>query len=323
MAAGLRERGKRTEIWEWWAYGDQPFSISPDRDIRISKWLDGDPATFARQGYDTVGVNWGRNFVTPGYGTTPGETSPQGWDGHMPAEHVYEKNDYPHGPHLQGYRLGRWMDKAESRSTEWLHFFSHRPLQVLAERTWGGPGSTSAGPFYQRADAIGPPDADLAAIPGGDCEVIMVSSEETKAEDGAAANLLSPDPRTTWVTRYTDDLELTPHQVVIDLGGPRNVAGLSFWPRQDGRVIDEFHHTKARAKQVRAELSQDQQTWREVWSGVLPNEQPATTVRFPATTARFARVIIESDWDNLFVVALAHLSVLETGRPQREGGGTA
>jgi hexosaminidase len=312
LAATLREHGKRAEIWEGWARDGQLTSIEPSKDIRVAKWLDGDPATWARQGYETVGVNWGRNFVTPGYGTMPGSTSPQGFDGYMPAEQVYEANDYPREERVLGYRLGRWMDKSESRSTEWVHFFSHRPLQVVAERTWGGPGSATAAAFYERADAIGSADEDLTAVPGSACRIVSVSSEETKAENGSAHHVLNPNPQTTWVTHYSGDLELTPHHVTIDLGEERHLAGLALWPRQDGAVVEEFHHTRARAKCVRVELSVDQRAWEFAWSGVLANAQPATTVRFAPSFARYLRVVVESDWDNLFVVALAYLSPLET-----------
>jgi hexosaminidase len=311
LAAALRERGKRAEIWEWWCYGDQPVSIAPSKDVRIDKWLDGDPAELSREGYQTVGVNWGGNYVTPGYSTTPGGSSPQGFEGYMPAERIYERDDYPTNDLLLGYRLGRWMDKAEARTTAWVHFFSHRPLQVLADRTWGGPPATSAAAFYERADLIGAADDTLTGVPAGSCRVVEVSSEETKAEDGSVHHVLSPDPQTQWVTRYRNDLEITPHHVVIDVGVQRLLAGLEIWPRQDGRVVDDLHHSRARAERVRILLGDDRRDWREVWSGILPNEQPAHTVRFPATLARYLKVIVDSDWDNLFVTSIAYLSVLE------------
>lgn len=318
LAAALRERGKRTEIWEWWSYGDQPVSIAPSKDLRIDKWLDGDPAEFTREGYETVGVNWGGNYVTPGYSTTPDGSSPQGFEGYMPAERIYEQDDYPRNDLLLGYRLGRWMDKAEARTTEWVHFFSHRPLQVLADRTWGGPPAASAAGFYERADLIGAADDALTAVPASSCRVVEVSSDETKAEDGAVEHVLSPDPQTAWVTRHRDDLALTPHHVVVDVGASRLLAGLEIWPRQDGRVVDDLHHSRARAERVRILVGDDPRGWLEVWSGILPNEQPAHTVRFPATSARYLKLVVDSDWDNLFVTAVAYLSVLEV--PASVGG---
>lgn len=315
LAAALRERGKRAEIWEWWCYGGQPVSIAPSKDIRISKWLDGDPAEFSRQGYQTVGVNWGGNYVTPGYSTTPGGSSPQGFEGYMPAERVYERDDYPSDDQLLGYRLGRWMDKAEARTTGWVHFFSHRPLQVLADRTWGGPPASSAATFYERADVIGAADDSLTAVPARSCRVVEVSSQESKAEDGSVHHVVSPDPQTQWVTQYRDDLAISPHHVVIDVGAPRPLAGLAIWPRQDGGVIEDFHHTRARARRVRILLADDRQEWHQVWTGDLPNEQPAQTVTFPVTPARYLKLIIDSDWDNLFVTSIACLSLLEARRP--------
>jgi hexosaminidase len=317
LAAALRERGKRAEIWEWWRHGDQPVSIAPSQDIRIDKWQDGDPAEFSREGYQTVGVNWGGNYVTPGYSTTPGGTSPQGFEGYMPAEHIYEQDEYPSNELLLGYRLGRWMDRAEARTTEWVHFFSHRPLQVLADRTWGGPAAASAAEFYERADLIGAADDDRTAVPARSCRVVDVSSEETKAEDGSVRHVVSPDPQTHWVTRYRDDLMLTPHHVVIDAGGQRPLAGLTVWPRQDGRVIEDFHHTRARAARVRVLVSDDQRDWHQVWQGTLPNEQPAHTVTFPVTPARYLKLVVDSDWDNLFVTAIACLSLLEARSYER------
>ncbi|HLT62838.1 MAG TPA: family 20 glycosylhydrolase [Microlunatus sp.] len=314
LAGTLHGLGKRAEIWEWWNYGDQPHSIRPDPRIRVSKWLDGDPAELARQGYRTVGVNWGGNYVTPGYSTTPGGTSPQGWEGFMPSEQIYLADDYPVEERLLGYRLGRWMDKSEARSTDWVHFFSHRPLQVLADRTWGGPTEATAPDFYARADVIGSAEDDLAGVPVGSCRIVAVSSEELDAEDGAVRHLLDPDPQTQWVTRYRQDLMITPHHVVIDTGAARTLAGIEVWPRQDGRVIEELHHSRARARSLRVELSRDGRDWTPVWSGTMANEQPAQRFRFPATTARFLRLIIDSDWDNLFVASLAYLVPLQARR---------
>lgn len=311
LAATLRDHGKRTELWEWWSYGDQPASIAPHPEIRISKWLDGDPADLTRRGYRTVGVNWGGNYVTPGYSTTPTGTSPQGFGGHMPAERIYAADDYPGDDLLEGHRLGRWMDKAEARSTSWVHFFSHRPLQVLADRTWGGPVAESAAVFYARADAIGAADDERTAVPVRDCRVVEVSSEEIKDEDGSAQHLLDPNPQTQWVTQYRNDLMITPHRIVIDTGRERQLAGVEVWPRQDGKVVDDFHHTRARPRAIRVEVSTDRQTWQPAWSGTLPNEQPAQSVRFPELTGRYLKLIIDSDWDNLFITAIAYLSILQ------------
>ncbi|MFC7625431.1 family 20 glycosylhydrolase [Microlunatus sp. GCM10028923] len=314
LAATLHEHGKRAELWEWWNYGDQPASIAPAADIRISKWLDGDPAELTRRGYRTVGVNWGGNYVTPGYSTTPTGTSPQGFEGHMPAERIYADDDYPCDDLLEGHRLGRWMDKSEARSTSWVHFFSHRPLQVLADRTWGGPAAASATDFYARADAIGAADDERTAVLVRECRVVEASSEELKDEDGSVQHLLDPDPQTQWVTQYRDDLMITPHHVVIDTGAARPLAGIEVWPRQDGKVVENFHHTKARPKAIRVEVSTDRRTWRPAWSGILPDEQPAHAVRFPEISGRYLKLIIDSDWDNLFITAVAYLSILQTRR---------
>ncbi len=314
MADSLRRYGKRVEIWEWWAYGDQPTSIAPAPDIRIDKWLTGDVAQWARHGYETVGVNWDGNFVTPGYATTPDGLSPHGFEGYMDSEAKYEQAHYPVADGLMGYRLGRWMDRAERYPTEWVHHFSHRPLQILAERLWGSPGAPSAAAFYERADAVGSAQDNLTAVPGHVCRIVSVSSEEIHAESGAAVNVLDPHPQTHWVTRYLPELDVPPHELVVDLGDVRPIAGLTVWPRQDGAVVERFHHAEGRARSVRLEVSTDLRQWDVAWSGTLPDHQAAAGVTFPPRPARYVRLTVVTDWQNLMIVAMSYITVWETPR---------
>ena len=63
----------------------------------------------------------------------------------------------PANPNLIGFKVCRWSDNAQDRSDAWLDHWAQRPVQVLAERIWGGPRSATAEVFYTRVDAIGEP----------------------------------------------------------------------------------------------------------------------------------------------------------------------
>ncbi|MFD4371145.1 family 20 glycosylhydrolase [Streptomyces sp. NPDC058486] len=145
----VRGHGKTTEAWEWWNVYGRRSSISPDKDIVIDTWVSDDPSALANQGYRVVATPEQRLYVSPGFGRKPGAY------GYVDVRLVYEDYAFPMPDNVTGYKLARWSDKAEEQSPEWFDFFARRPLQVLAERSWGGPRSSTVWEFFARADAIG------------------------------------------------------------------------------------------------------------------------------------------------------------------------
>lgn len=301
----LRGLGKSTELWQWWDYNGQKTSITPNKDIRVDVWLE-DPSAKASQGYHTIGSQDGSLYVSAGYGTTPGQY------GYMPAENIYMAYPFTTGPDIDGYKISRWSDQAENKPEAWFGFFAQRPLQVLAERTWGGPRSVSAPRYYQRVDSIGgPPSQDpLTAVPQSRYKVADVSSQETTAENGAAANAFDDNPLTAWSSQYSPVAPLASQHLTVDLGSSYPVAGVWVEPRQDGKTISSLYNTQGRIKDYQVQISNDGRSWQTAASGEFPDDQPGTRITFAAAQARYVRLVAASDWKAVFVDAIAELTIL-------------
>lgn len=78
-------------------------------------------------------------------------------------------------------------------------------------------------------------------VPPSEMRIVRCSSEETIADavyffsTGSAANAIDGDPRTKWSTRYSgSEPDRHPHELVIDLGRTRRVAGFRYLGRQVG-----------------------------------------------------------------------------------------
>nr|WP_052478505.1 family 20 glycosylhydrolase [Kibdelosporangium sp. MJ126-NF4]CEL18627.1 Beta-hexosaminidase [Kibdelosporangium sp. MJ126-NF4]CTQ98112.1 Beta-hexosaminidase (EC 3.2.1.52) [Kibdelosporangium sp. MJ126-NF4] len=269
----IRARGRNTRLWQWWDFGGQRTSISPSRDIMIDVWLGG-PEGKAAQGYPVTGTEDGKLYVTPGFGTAPGQY------GFMPAEDVYQNYPFTVHPNIHGYKVSRWSDHAEQRPVYWMDFFAQRALQVLAQRTWGGPKPDKAADFYRRVDALGEPPSRLTAVPA---RLVRVDSEELTAENGAGANAFDADPRTLWHSKYTDEVQPPPHEIDADLGGTVRLGGVRYWPRQD-------HGANGRVSDYEILSSMDGKSWRLAARGTFADEQPAQLVEFTPRPARFLRL---------------------------------
>ena len=89
----------------------------------------------------------------------------------------------------------------------------------------GPPGSSATQPV-----AAWPTDG---LIPTQGWRILRVSSE-SKANGKLAANAIDGDPRTHWHTQFQGEVKGPPHELVIDLGAPRAIAGFRYLARQDG-----------------------------------------------------------------------------------------
>jgi hypothetical protein len=149
----VKSYGKTMQIWSWWDYKQSP-DIQPDKDIVINVWT-ASPERFSQRGWKAI---YSREdgpdalYVSPGDGGTS-----LGQYGYVDSKRIYEKWVMPPDTNLLGFQLCRWSDNAEERSDAWFDHWAQRPVQVLAERTWGGPRSATVNDFYERADAIGYP----------------------------------------------------------------------------------------------------------------------------------------------------------------------
>jgi len=154
----VRSYGKTMQIWNWWDYKQSP-DIQPDKDIVINVWT-ASPEWFLKRGWKVIySPEDGPDalYVSPGDGGTS-----LGQYGYVDSKRIYEKWKMPSNPNLLGFQLCRWSDKVEEKSDDWLDSWAQRPLQVLAERTWGGPRLATTNEFYNRVDAIGnPPELSI------------------------------------------------------------------------------------------------------------------------------------------------------------------
>ncbi|MFE3379953.1 family 20 glycosylhydrolase [Streptomyces anulatus] len=303
----VRDHGKTTEAWEWWNVYGQKSSIAPDKNIVIDTWVSDDPSALANQGYRVVATPEQRLYVSPGFGRKRGDY------GYVDVRSVYEDYTFPMPDNVSGYKVARWSDKAEEQSPEWFDFFARRPLQVLAERTWGGPRSATVWEFFARADAIGGPSPDEpTALPKSRMRVTSVDSEETTAEPGAAANALDDNPYTHWHSAYSPAPVAPPHEITVDTGGPERISGFRYLPRQDGG-------SNGGVRDYEFSVSDDGRTWRTVANGAFTGDQTEKVVTFTATTARHVRFRALSATNDGPFVSVAELTVLRapsvTGEP--------
>lgn len=299
LDAQVRSYGKTTEMWEWWNFNGQQTSIQPSKDIVIDSWVGNDPGALASRGYRVVGTPENTLYVSAGFGQHLGQY------GYVDIQNVYENYPFAHPAGVLGYKISRWSDRAEQQSPEWFDFFARRPLQVLAERLWGGPRSSSVWQFLARADSIGdPPPSQLTAVPKAHIRVVSVDSQETSAENGAAVNAIDDNPYTIWHTAYSRGVTPLPHEITLDLGAPTRLAGLRYLPRQDGGV-------NGRIGRYEISVSNDGATWRSVASGEVADDQTEKEVDFAATMARYIRLTALSEAAGASYTSAAELTPLQ------------
>lgn len=152
--------------------------------------------------------------------------------------------------------------------------------------------------------------------PGGlqrlGARVLRVDSED-QAHGNLGACAIDGDPATFWHTRWQPENDPMPHELVIDLGQERRLAGVTWLPRQD----------QSNGRLARAELSVA--TRADAWGPVVAelqggDEARAGEVRFAQpVVARFLRLRVLAEVRGAPFAALAELDVLLDGGYQ--GGG--
>ncbi|MFI1959224.1 family 20 glycosylhydrolase [Streptomyces althioticus] len=300
----VRSHGKTTQAWEWWDQYGQKSSIQPDRTIVFDDYIDRDPTPLVSKGYTVVAAPEAVLYVSPGLGQRPGQY------GYVDIREVYENYDFPTpeqgGGRVLGYKVARWADKAETRSTAFFDHFARRPLQVLAERAWGSPRSSSVWEFLARVDSVGGPPGSptghLTALPKAGIRV-TADSQETSAENGRAANVVDDNPYTAWHTAYTPAATPLPHHVTLDLGAQRRLAGFRYLPRQDGAA-------NGRVGGWTFDVSSDGASWQTVARGTFADDVTEKETTFAPTQARYVRLVAVSAANGLTHAGAAELTLL-------------
>jgi alpha-L-fucosidase len=82
-----------------------------------------------------------------------------------------------------------------------------------------------------QAAAPGPVLVRHLGLPAAAIKVVRASSQEQR--DGKAASAFDANPKTMWHTGWRAAVAQLPHEIVLDLGQTRQVAGMAFLGRQD------------------------------------------------------------------------------------------
>lgn len=138
-----------------------------------------------------------------------------------------------------------------------------------------------------------------------DWKVVRVSSEETKEAPNDAAKAFDNDPGTFWHTRYSDQRDAYPHELVIDLGKRAKASAFYYRPRPgigNGRV-----------KEFAVYLSDKQDDWAApVAQGTLTGKDGVQVVDFQeAKSGRYLRFVALSSINKQPFGGAAELGLLD------------
>jgi alpha-L-fucosidase len=137
-------------------------------------------------------------------------------------------------------------------------------------------------------------------------KVVAVDSEETAGADNSGSKAIDGDTSTFWHTRWNDDLAL-PHNITVDMGTSRRIAGFTYLPRQDGNF-------NGMVERYRFETSTDGATWTtNVASGTFANIRNNPSLRevpFAPVSARFFRFTALQEINTNGWTSAAEISIL-------------
>lgn len=138
-----------------------------------------------------------------------------------------------------------------------------------------------------------------------DWEVLVVSSEETVGEDGAAANAIDGDPSTFWHTQWYGGEPGYPHEMIIDLGENKELVGFEYVPRPGGGngTIAQYELLTS----IDAELFDlaDSGTWVDNWA------ETRTQLFEAPVTARFIKFVAIAEKNGNAWASCGELNMLE------------
>ncbi|MEV6599885.1 discoidin domain-containing protein [Actinoplanes sp. NPDC051346] len=114
---------------------------------------------------------------------------------------------------------------------------------------------------------------------------VSADSQETAAENGAAANVLDGNTATIWHTAWSvAPAAPLPHRITVDTKAVHLVSGLSYLPRQGGS-------RNGNIGQYRVETSTDGATWGvAAATGAFADVSTAQTITFDPRLARYVRL---------------------------------
>ncbi|MER5928878.1 TIM-barrel domain-containing protein [Streptomyces sp. NPDC002054] len=259
--------------------GSSSFTLYED-DGRTRAHLGG---AYARQQVDVTAPASGTGNVTVAVGAATGSYAGK------PASRGYELTLHvasrPAAVTLQGGALSAHASKAayDAAPTGW-YFDPADRSGVLHVKT--GPQSAA---FTVAATGTSVPAATpvtgSAPIPQSGWTLVKADSQETAAENGAAANAFDGNPATLWHSAWSGSAAAPlPHEIQIDLGARYTVDGLGHLPRQDGGI-------NGRIGAYEVYISDSTTDWgAPVATGTFPDTAAPTTVPLTAKTGRYLRI---------------------------------
>ncbi|MCH5179055.1 MAG: discoidin domain-containing protein, partial [Prevotellaceae bacterium] len=136
---------------------------------------------------------------------------------------------------------------------------------------------------WQAGNELAAVSVDYPKISTIQTKVIFASSEENKAEDTPAANLVDGNPSTFWHTMYSVTMANFPHWVDFDCLQQCTLTGFSYLPRQDS--------PNGNIKDYEIFVSQDGTNWGEpIYKGSFANNRNIKKVMFTKPVqARYLR----------------------------------
>ncbi|MCX4785156.1 MULTISPECIES: DUF6461 domain-containing protein [unclassified Streptomyces] len=104
------------------------------------------------------------------------------------------------------------------------------------------------------------------------------------AQDTAGRLTFEPAvPDRRWGTTPDEPVPVPPHEIRIDMGSSKTIAGFAYLPRQDGSI-------NGRVGQYEFYVSSDGTTWGSpVATGTFADDSSRKTVGFPPTATRYIR----------------------------------
>ncbi|WP_327280124.1 MULTISPECIES: TIM-barrel domain-containing protein [unclassified Streptomyces] len=260
--------------------GNSSFSLYEDDGLTRAY----QSGAYARQQVDVTAPTAGSGTVTVSVGAPTGSYSGK------PAARGYEFTLHvasaPGAVTADGAALARQTSKAayDAAASGWYFDPADRGgvLWVKSGTKSGAFAITVTGTSVPAADPI---PVTSAPVPQSAWSLVSTDSQETAAENGAAANAFDGNPGTIWHTAWSSGTPAAlPHEISIDLGARYAVDALGYLPRQDGGV-------NGRIGNYEVYVSDTTTDWgTPVATGAFDDTAAAKSVSLSTKTGRYLRL---------------------------------
>ena len=136
---------------------------------------------------------------------------------------------------------------------------------------------------------------------------VIEADSEDSSNGNIAAHAIDGDPNTLWHTRWQPSTDPMPHHIIVDLGRPVTLKGITYLPRQE--------MANGRIAECEIYCSADANSWTEPVAKVnWPNTELLQTVTFQQPVkARYLKLVAKSEVSGQPFAGIAELDVLTDG----------